>query len=292
MTTTTNKLFVEPVTGSTPGGVGGWGDILNTINTQIDSCFGNTSTITLSSSTYTLSSTDIRSMRLYVIGSISADTTISIPSGVQGAWIITNYATSTNTSSPFYVYINTTAVGSYSFYLPRASTITIYCDGTNIWPTANNVPAGQIITFAGSTPPSSYVACDGAAYSRVSASALFKAIGTTWGAGDGVTTFNVPNLQGYFLRGSGTSAIDPDSPRSVGTSQTDAFKSHTHTDSGHTHTYDKPNSDSQALGGSGSNYLRTSVSSVATGTGQANIQATGGVETRPTNVAVLYCIKS
>jgi len=64
-------------------------------------------------------------------------------------------------------------------------------------------PAGLIQAYAGSTTPTGYFLCDGAAYSRATYSALFSAIGTTWGAGNGSTTFNVPDFRGIFLRGVG-----------------------------------------------------------------------------------------
>lgn len=56
------------------------------------------------------------------------------------------------------------------------------------------VPTGTIIVWSTSTPPAGYLVCNGAAISRTTYAALFQVIGTTWGAGDGSTTFNVPNL--------------------------------------------------------------------------------------------------
>jgi hypothetical protein len=58
--------------------------------------------------------------------------------------------------------------------------------------TAN--PTGTIITFANQTPPSTYLKCDGSAVSRTTYSALFAVIGTIFGAGDTVSTFNLPTL--------------------------------------------------------------------------------------------------
>lgn len=55
---------------------------------------------------------------------------------------------------------------------------------------------GQIITYAGTTAPSGYLACDGAAISRTTYANLFAVIGTTYGEGDGSTTFNLPDFQG------------------------------------------------------------------------------------------------
>jgi microcystin-dependent protein len=59
-------------------------------------------------------------------------------------------------------------------------------------------PAGVITPFAGATNvvPAGYLLCDGAAVSRTAFAALFAAIGTAWGVGDGTTTFNLPNLKG------------------------------------------------------------------------------------------------
>lgn len=58
------------------------------------------------------------------------------------------------------------------------------------------LPVGTILDYAGSTAPSGFLLCDGAAVSRSTYSGLFNLIGTTFGAGDGSTTFNVPDLRG------------------------------------------------------------------------------------------------
>lgn len=67
------------------------------------------------------------------------------------------------------------------------------------------VPVGTILPFAGpaSKIPEGYILCNGAAVSRTSYKDLFVALGTTWGAGNGSSTFNVPDLRGRFLRGTG-----------------------------------------------------------------------------------------
>lgn len=63
---------------------------------------------------------------------------------------------------------------------------------------------GEVSDFALAAPPSGWLACDGAAVSRNTYAALFAALGTTWGAGDGVTTFNVPDQRGRGRIGVGT----------------------------------------------------------------------------------------
>ena len=64
-----------------------------------------------------------------------------------------------------------------------------------------NVPTGTIIPFAGSSIPAGYLLCNGAAVSRTTYANLFKVIGTTWGAGDGSTTFKLPDARGRFPEG-------------------------------------------------------------------------------------------
>ena len=67
---------------------------------------------------------------------------------------------------------------------------------------AQRSPAGTIVAFAGPTAPAGWLLCDGAPIPRTGANVdLFAAIGTSWGSGDGTTTFNVPDLRGRFLRG-------------------------------------------------------------------------------------------
>lgn len=67
------------------------------------------------------------------------------------------------------------------------------------------VPTGTVHAFAGSSAPSGYLFCDGSAVSRTTYANLFAVIGTTYGAGNGTTTFNLPNLIDRFVQGSVTS---------------------------------------------------------------------------------------
>jgi len=62
-----------------------------------------------------------------------------------------------------------------------------------------NIPIGTISAFAGDTAPTGYLMCDGSAVSRTTYSELFAAIGTTYGAGDDSTTFNLPNIKGRTI---------------------------------------------------------------------------------------------
>lgn len=71
----------------------------------------------------------------------------------------------------------------------------------------STAPLGTILAFASDSVPSGYLLCDGSEVSRTLYKDLFDLIGTTYGEGDGLTTFNVPNLQDKFLQGSGTNVV-------------------------------------------------------------------------------------
>ena len=91
------------------------------------------------------------------------------------------------------------------------------------------VPTGGIIAYGGSAAPTGFLLCDGSAVSRATYTDLFTAIGTTFGTGDGSSTFNVPDLRQRFPLGkaaSGTGAT---------LGETGGAIDHTHTGPSHTH---------------------------------------------------------
>lgn len=105
---------------------------------------------------------------------------------------------------------------------------------------SEGVPAGAVQLFAGAVVPYGWLSCDGTAVSRTTYARLFRAIGTTWGTGDGSTTFNVPDFRGVFLRGAGThgsqamAAGGNYAGGALGTFTADAFQGHYHTISSNT----------------------------------------------------------
>jgi microcystin-dependent protein len=141
------------------------------------------------------------------------------------------------------------------------------------------VPAGAVMDFAMNAAPAGWLACDGAAVSRTTYAALFAAIGTTWGAGDGSTTFQLPDMRGYFRRGAGTNS-DGTASGTFAAKQADLIKNHTH-DLTTTQGAFAVQTTGTALGSS----------NIASATG--NLTGGGGnAETRPKNIAVLTCIKT
>lgn len=92
---------------------------------------------------------------------------------------------------------------------------------------ASAVPSGTVIWHAGSSAPAGYLKANGAAVSRTAYAALFTAIGTTYGAGDGRNTFNLPDLRGEFIRG-WDDGRGVDNGRALGSAQGDVLAAHLH----------------------------------------------------------------
>jgi len=173
------------------------------------------------------------------------------------------------------------------------------------------VPTGSVHVMATTTAPSGYLKCNGAAVSRTTYADLFAIIGTTWGEGDGSSTFNVPDLRGEFVRG-WDDGRGVDSGRSFASSQSDQNKQHNHgvTDGGHNHSINDPghlhqvaysNSDSgdgvieeSGTGFNGFEPTETATTGITinNATTGISINNDGGSEARPRNIAMMYVIKT
>jgi microcystin-dependent protein len=156
------------------------------------------------------------------------------------------------------------------------------------------VPTGAVMPFAMNTAPSGWLAADGLEYSKTGTySALFASIGITYGetngsGGAGTSHFRVPDLRGIFIRGASSQTISGITySGTLGTKQGDAMQGHRHS----------PTSFNSV--GSGGNIPNTgsfmySAASNVIGdpiTDGTNGTPRTGSETRPANIALLYCIK-
>jgi microcystin-dependent protein len=141
----------------------------------------------------------------------------------------------------------------------------------------SGTPAGTIMPCGTSGALPRTLLCDGSAVSRTTYAALFAAISTTYGSGDGSTTFNLPDTRGIFLRGVGTNPSNASNTTTLGNRQLDDFKSHTHTFP--TDTNGAVNLGNNAATGGNNTVAPAKVTN-----------GTGGTETRPANLGVNYCI--
>lgn len=147
------------------------------------------------------------------------------------------------------------------------------------------VPPGAVFHFARNTAPSGYLICNGSIVSRSTYANLFAAIGTTFGAGNGTTTFGLPNLLGEFIRG-WDAGRGIDSGRVFGSFQGEqtnnlAFVEGTDRSGPQNVPIDVPNT------GAWSSWIDS-----GDGGGGASMRfRVRGVETRPRNIALLPCIK-
>lgn len=142
-------------------------------------------------------------------------------------------------------------------------------------------PAGMVAHFARNAAPTGWLKANGAAISRSTYASLFSAIGTTFGAGDNSTTFNVPDLRGEFLR-SWDDGRGIDLGRLFGAFQADELKSHSHKDP--TSNGTQTTLDGYQVPAPNYLYPYDYVDGAETST-------FGGTETRPRNIALLACIK-
>jgi microcystin-dependent protein len=148
-------------------------------------------------------------------------------------------------------------------------------------------PPGTIYWYGAYGVPANHLVCNGAEISRDTYATLFAVIGTTFGVGNGVDTFQLPDLRGKFIRGfdgaygrTSKSGYDPDNnTRTFGSYQADEYKAHTHTVQ-----------EGQRAAGPGSG--------LTSGDDYTNVAAyiqtsgsSGGAETRPKNIALTPIIK-
>ena len=185
--------------------------------------------------------------------------------------------------------------------------------------TVAGVPTGAVFCMAVASVPSGYLECNGAAVSRTTYAALFAVIGEQYGAGNGSSTFNLPDLRGEFIRGF-DNGRGVDSGRSIATSQTADNQSHNHSIniSGTANTKSltggiRKISEGFNANGSASGVFTKTQDGTNSITGSSSTSPVGGVdfdgshdhtfsasgtsgnngsETRPRNIAMMYVIKT
>lgn len=233
----------------------------------------------------------------FVNAEIANDAPSKTGTGASGTWAIsiTGDAASVDGKS----FGTFTAAGGVA-YATDTSTLAATAAGTSgqvlqsngasapSWATLTGIPAGAVGNFAMNTAPTGWLKANGAAVSRSTYATLFAAIGTTFGAGDGSTTFNVPDLRGEFIRG-WDDARGVDTGRVFGSAQLDQFQGHGHTLTGRQHAAGSGSYNEFADTGAAEVYSNTT--SVQDPVARSNGTPRTGSETRPRSIALLACIK-
>lgn len=158
--------------------------------------------------------------------------------------------------------INATSVTATTGTLTTANLTTANVTTLNVGG-ASLVPSGSIMQYAGSAAPTGWLIADGSAVSRTTYADLYTAIGTTYGSGNGSTTFNLPDLKGKVPVGKNSSETEFDTLGETGGAKTHTLSlseipSHSHqlkkiSNVNYTGTGFNPISDDGAYGGANTN---------------------------------------
>jgi microcystin-dependent protein len=198
-----------------------------------------------------------------------------VQSSGQGKCSFTFQTNSTTSTLRVVVFVNTSA------------TITVNFDdfvlGPQVTSSSFSGPVGEIIATGSVTPPQGFLYCNGSAVSRTAYADLFSVIGTTYGVGDGSTTFNLPNASGLVLRGTGSQSISGRSKSgpSLGSTQEDQIQGHYHSINDPTHGHQ--NYYSGGAGGGTSHFVKQASSSSPTESGRIIGTTTGVTVTDPSS---------
>ena len=197
----------------------------------------------------------------------------------------------------------TTVATDLTLTLPAADgssgqALTTNGSGALAFATIGGVPTGAVFYFAANTAPTGFLKCDGTAVSRNNYAALFAVTGTTYGVGNGNTTFNLPDLRGEFIRG-WDDGRGVDASRAFGSAQAEGTQLLSHTHSTTVTGYAKAQaSDTGSITYGAGFTQQNNDGNITSNPNTASLTYTtggpspaGGAETRPRNVALLACIK-
>jgi microcystin-dependent protein len=195
-----------------------------------------------------------------------------------------------------------TVASNLTLTLPAADgssgqALTTNGSGALAFATIGGVPTGAVFYFAANTAPTGFLKANGAAVSRTTFAALFAVTGTTYGAGDGTTTFNLPDLRGEFIRGwADDRAVD--TGRAFGSAQAADTNLLSHTHSSAVTAYGGGSQGTLTYGAGWTQAYNQQSEQYENNPAVVNLTYTtggpspaGGAETRPRNVALLACIK-
>jgi microcystin-dependent protein len=208
-----------------------WGELLNDVIEAIENAITGMTSHAVTGGALDLSADPLAYGVHKFTGTLSSDLTVTIPNTVRKVRIWNA------TAGAFYMLVKTSA--GTAVCIPQGTFKDIVCDGANGVYRMDREDVGKIEWFGGTTVPSGFFECDGATPSRTLTPDLFAKISTTWGVGNGATTYTLPDMKtaGRFIRARTGSVA-------VGTYQAADIAAHNHaltsasiaSSGAHTHT--------------------------------------------------------
>lgn len=198
-----------------------WGELLNTdVFEVVEKAVTGVDVHTVTGGAEDLSASPLVGQVQLFVGTLASDATVTLPNLHKTMWI-GNF-----TTGSFFLLVKV-AGSSTTRCIPQGTRKLVRTDGAGGIARLDASSVGEVFYYAGAAVPAGAFECDGATPLRASVPDLFAAIGTTWGAGNGTTTFTLPDLKtaGRFIR-SRTGSV------AVGTYQAEMIGPHGHTTSG------------------------------------------------------------
>jgi microcystin-dependent protein len=260
-----------------------WGAVTSANLQTLEAAVAGENIITVTGGTLTLTQAQAATPWLVFNGTLGSAQTVILPTNITGKpWVMTNQTSG---------YPLTIQSGSGVQVVLASGYSTIISDGTNVFtvtaPAPPPIPPGTMVNYGGTIAPTGWAMCDGSAVSRTTYPVLFGNLATLYGAGDGSTTFNLPDARGRVmaapdggtgrLYGWGLTAAGGEATHTLSYNEMPVHNhsasdsGHSHSDAGHAHIYQANNTQLVATG-AGVAVASIPTSGAATTTGYANIQ--------------------